>query len=296
MLDMVGLVIGWRLFFIKKILPIFISLSSWSRYVVHATRVVYCVALRQVTLSRRIFALAHHRCASVASRHCAALLHRIAVTPLLCSCHIASSHLRVAAPCRHIVAPSCRAALSCRRRAASLRHCRGVVIAPSHCRAAVIAASLFFVAPSLRRCYSIVALRCCTVIAVLAPSSHCHAIVVVPRHHVIAPRHRAASSPPSSLRHRYYTVDAALLHRLVVAPLSSRRVVRSSRRIIALSPIAPLFLVGCCVWLSCRRRLRRRVASPRSIHRCCAVIALLILIGCCVVVVLLSLFLLTLGD
>jgi hypothetical protein len=55
-------------------------------------------------------------------------------------------------------------------------------------------------------------------------------------------------------------------------------------------------LVGCCVWLSCRRRLRRRVASPRSIHRCCAVVASPILVGCCVVIVLLSLFLLTWGD
>jgi hypothetical protein len=55
-------------------------------------------------------------------------------------------------------------------------------------------------------------------------------------------------------------------------------------------------LVGCCVWLSCRCRLRRRVASPRSIHRCCAVVASPILVSCCVVIVLLSLFLLTWGD
>jgi hypothetical protein len=175
-------------------------------------------------------------------------------------CRVASSRqpIIVVRPSYHVIAPSC-----CRRCAA---------VASRHCVVAFL----------LRR--------------VVVP--HRHAVVVVqPSHCVIASlRCCAASSRCIVAPHRFVVVVVQPSHHRVVAPSSSRPVVTSSRRIVVLSPIAPLFLVGCCVFgchavAVCVVALRHRVAStvvaPLSRRHFWLVVVLLLL---------LSLFLLTWGD
>ena len=96
-----------------KNITFFISLSSWSRYFVYATRVVYCVALRRVTLSRRVFASLRMP-SSLCTRRIASS-RRIVVPSSSCSRRIASSLRRAASSRCRVVVPSS----SCSRRIAS---------------------------------------------------------------------------------------------------------------------------------------------------------------------------------
>ena len=209
------------------------------------------LCVRRIASSRRV--VAPHRRAAVVVQPS----HRVIASS---RCRAASSHCR-AASSRRVVVPSSRrvVAPSSRRRrctvASSCRRRRGVVVAPSSRRRRVVAPRRrAVVAP---RCRAVVAPRRRAVVVVIAPSSRCRAIVVAPRHHVIAPHRRAASSLPLSLRSR-----SASSHRRVVAPLSSRRVVTSSRRIVASSTVFGWLCAHARITPFLRHAFRRGCIDP----------------------------------
>ncbi len=212
----------------------------------------------------------------IAPRRCAASLRRRRRAAN-------TSRHRIVALSRHI----CRAALSCRRRAVSLRCCHGVVVAPLHRHAAV------FAALSLRRHCAVVASsrrRRCDIVAPLsrrrAASScrrhGCRAIVALSRH-----RCRAASSrhrPASSRRIIAAVIDVLLLHccrgvvkssrcrAIVVAP--RHHVIAPHRRVVANRPT----VFGWLLCFASRHRVASTVVAPLSRRRFWLVVVLLL---CC---------------
>jgi hypothetical protein len=167
---------------------------------------------RRVTLSRRIFASAHHRCASVVPRHRAALLHRI-VVPSPCSRRIASLRHRVAALSRHVVASHRRAVVaSCCRVVALLRR-RRCAVSSRYCAAS----SHRIIVPSSGR-----------IIMPLSTCSRC--IIALYRHRCRAAssRHHAASLRRRQLPHCFWLVVVFGCRAVAVCVVASRHRVAST--------------------------------------------------------------------